>query len=462
VLTRWHLLYRWLQLRHNSKATATVLDRRRRRKFARFLDYVTRRSPYYRRIMEERGIDPRTAVPDDLPVMTKTDLVDNFDQIVTLPGMTSRRVESFLGLSRNPNELMDGRYVVVHTSGTSGKVGYCVYTRKEWIYGWLRFSRVCPGVLPPRRTAFVGATRGHFAGATMAQSVAWLGLGISGNARLIDINRPWSEILQELNTFRPVLLSTYCSILGDLAAARERGLLRIRPKSIVCGGDPLRDEDRRRAQLAFGVPVLNLYATTETMIAGFSTPGSRQIVLCEDDLWIEVKPDHLLVTNMLNRSTPLIRYKIADILVPARAEDGPALPYPGFQKAKKIVGRNEEKLILVNEQGRADSIHPLVIVEFYCKGVAAFQVKRTSLTGFVFCVVASPGLTELDRARLKADIRQQWDQVLAAKRMRNVEYTVEFVDGLKVDPASGKFRLVDLGTVPQPRPTAARNLRVSA
>ena len=430
-----------LRLIRNQRLPREAMLQRNRRRFAGLVSHAACRSPYYARIIREQGIVPARAQPEDFPVLTKADLIEHFDEIVTEPELTRQRIEQFLATSRDPRDLMDGRYVIVHSSGTSGQLTVCAYTLREWTQGWVSLFHALPFLGPlPRRTAFVGATNGHFASVSLVSTAHWLTIGRLHRTRLFDINRPWQEIIDGLNECQPHNLSCYGSILGELATEQEQGNLRIQPQHILCGGDPLLARDRERAERVFGVPVFVVYATTETMLVGLSEPRSDGLLLLEDDLWIEVEQDRLLVTSLRNRLMPLIRYVLSDSVVLSPREDFPQ--YPGFRRIETLAGRREDNLVLVNEQGVQDFIHPLLLVEFYVPGIDRFQVHRTSLTSLVFRVKPRGNQTPAELNRLLRDIRQRWQEILAQKHMRNVRCDVVVTDQLPIDLRTGKFRLV--------------------
>lgn len=104
MLTRWHLLWKWLQLRRTANLPRAAVERRRQRQFTKLLAYVNKHSAYYRRIITQRQLNLQTATPDDFPVLTKPDLIEHFDEIVTTPAVTRQRVQEFLSSSRDPNE----------------------------------------------------------------------------------------------------------------------------------------------------------------------------------------------------------------------------------------------------------------------------------------------------------------------------------------------------------------------
>ena len=66
----------------------------------------------------------------DLPVMTKTDLMDNFDAIVTDPRLSRQLCEDHL--DQNPGDHLLGEFQVVASGGSSGLRGVFAYGWEAW------------------------------------------------------------------------------------------------------------------------------------------------------------------------------------------------------------------------------------------------------------------------------------------------------------------------------------------
>ena len=110
-------------------------------------------------------------------------------------------------------------------------------------------------------------------------------------------------------------------------------------------------QDQLRAERVFGARVLNVYATTEMLVVGMAEPKSEGMVLLEDDLWIEVHDDHLLVTNLRNRTTPLIRYVLSDAVAPSASRDHYAF-YRGFRRSKPLPDAGKTNSCCATNRGR--------------------------------------------------------------------------------------------------------------
>jgi phenylacetate-CoA ligase len=400
--------------------------------------------------MEQRGIDPKTCVPTDFPVLTKRDVIAHFDDIVTDRRITRKGIAEFLARSTDPTELFAGRFHVLHTSGTSGTVGYTVFSHEAWIKGAVHVVRVAP-LSWRRRTAFVAATRGHFAGASLMLTGNHGTNNLFYDVRTFDVGQPLPQIIAGLNQFQPQMLSGYATVLKMLAEAQERGELRIKPTQIGSGGEPLLPEVKAYLQRVFKVPVLNDYASSEHLHMAMSLPGSDGMFLMEDDLIFELHPDHTCVTNLFNETMPLIRYRMDDVLVPEVAQPR---RYP-FTKVKEIVGRSENALVFTNQNGTADFIHPIVIVELIVAGLNGWQIVIESEVSFKFRARFEIDLTNQEREATTARIREKLRAILAEKEMNNVTFEIEPVAELEIDPHSGKFRLVVRAPASGPAETAA-------
>ena len=111
----------------NRKLHRAEFERRRLARFRRFAAFVMRNSPFYARIMREHHIDPASCSVEQFPVLTKSDVMENFDEIVTARDVSRAGVAEFLHTSHDSADRYLGRYHVIHTSGSSGQVGYFVY-----------------------------------------------------------------------------------------------------------------------------------------------------------------------------------------------------------------------------------------------------------------------------------------------------------------------------------------------
>src|ERR1700722_2233440 len=425
------------QFSRSRQVTRTQLEAAQRRKFRRLVAFAGARSPYYRSIIDEHGIDPHTCSPTDFPPLTKNEVIEHFDRIVTDPRITRERIKEFLSRSSDPLELFEGEFHVLHTSGTSGTMAYFVFSPDAWITRSSQIVRMVP-LRFRQRIAFVAATRGHFAGVSLMLVGNHGANNFFYDVRTYDVNMPLSQIVAALNEFQPHLLSGYAAVLKALAAAQTEGQLRIRPKMIGNGGEPLSSELKSHLERVFGVPVANAYASSEHLYMGLTLPGSRGMSLLEDDLIFELHHDHTCVTNLFNYTMPLIRYRMDDVLIPD--VDGPARH--SFTRIREVIGRHEDGLVFTNRHGLEDFIHPIVIVEFIVRGLHSWQIVLLDKTSFIFRATFEPDRSHAEKQAIRRQIREKMTAILVEKEMDNVHFEIEEVETLPIDPVSGKFRLV--------------------
>lgn len=422
----------------NSGLTRPQLLELQRRKFRRLVRHAASRSPYYAGIVRERRIDVESCRVEDFPVLRKADVVERFDEIVTVPNIDRRSVGDFLRRSSDPRDVLHGRYHVVHSSGSSGTTAIYVYDHDEWIQGCSLFMRSSPLRKLRRRVAFVGATRGHFAGVSMMLN------GTTGLNRLffdialVDVGDPFEKIVADLNRFRPDTLAGYATTVKCLAQAQRDGRLKIKPDEVGIGSETIRSEDRHFIEAVFGVRVLNVYSTCECLHMGMPLTDDDSMYLMEDEMIFELHEDYTCVTNLFNWTMPLIRYRFDDVLQPADEGESP-LP---FQRVKNVVGRLEATLEFIRPDGSSESLHPALVETFYAPGIVTWQVEQRAVDAIEFRAVYEDGLAAENRRQVAAAVARKIAKVLRAKKLEHVRFELREVAELNPDPRTGKFRII--------------------
>ena len=165
----WSLLTKTIEYKINTLLSPEALKIKKIKKFRKFVRYIEKRSKYYRRIIQENKIDINRCVPEDFPVLTKDDVIENFDEILTVSDINKNIVEQFLNRSKNPAELLNGKYHIIHTSGSSGKIGYYVFHRNDFATSAALSIRIAPAKFR-KKMAFVALTDGHYASSTIVFS----------------------------------------------------------------------------------------------------------------------------------------------------------------------------------------------------------------------------------------------------------------------------------------------------
>jgi phenylacetate-coenzyme A ligase PaaK-like adenylate-forming protein len=286
--------------------------------------------------------------------------------------------------------------------------------------------------------AYFAAVGGHFAGVSIISS-AMRGLArLFVNVKLLEVNSPLPQVIEELNRFQPDALSGYTTALKILAEHQLRGTLRIAPLALMTAGEAMTPADKAMLEAAFQCPAHNGYGTSEHLMMGGVNPDGETMTLYDDDLIYEIFDDHSLITNLFNYTEPLIRYRMSDILRPVE-QANPTSPYLVI---KSLIGRTEKVPTFMNRDGVEDFISPHTINEIFVAGITRFQMQLVSKTKFVFKVVLDPLLSAAQRAETLRATERRLRELLDQKLMQNVTFEVVPTDDLPVNPRTRKFQLI--------------------
>ena len=309
----------------------------------------------------------RARLPDsrvelsEVPVLTKTELMDRFDELVTEPRL--RRDDLLEHLARiRGDALYRGEYRVMTSSGSSGRKAVFVYDRAGWRAVLTMFLRRSDWVglrpsVPRTRLAMIGGGAPTHMSRRGAQS---LNVGIHRTLSL-SVTQPLDELVTELNAFQPDFVNVYPSTAGLLADEQAAGRLRINPRGLTTNSEPLTATMRERLEAAFGVRPTDFYATTEGLWGHECEHGSMHVF---DDMCIleNVDDDHrpvapgevgsrVLATNLFNRVQPLIRFEVSDLVA---VEPEPCPCGRTLMRLRSLEGRAEDVLRIGDV-----SVHPL-------------------------------------------------------------------------------------------------------
>ncbi len=257
---------------------------------------ASRRSPWYRKRLSGVDIDrlDETALTE-LPVLTKAELMEHFDDIVTDSRLTLATLEAHLSAVETGSYLL-GCYTALTSGGSSGRRGVFVYGWDAWAVYWLTCYRTLLRArnsyhdldpLASRPAVMASVTAAHFSHATAAMARTFSSPRMT-TVRL-PVTLPTEEIVAGLNEVQPDFMTVYPSALHVLAHEAAANRLRIAPRRVLAGAEPLLPEIRAAAEQAWGVKVINIYGTSEGGGTGMGCDrGSTH--LSEDQLIVEPAP----------------------------------------------------------------------------------------------------------------------------------------------------------------------------
>ena len=366
LLTLLRVLWKRRALEAACRWTRPELERQQGQRLLALRRFSMERSPFYQRF--HRGLEHQPL--DALPVLTKAVMMENFDDLVTDRAVRLADAEAFLR-GESTVELFRRRYVVLATSGSTGRRGIFLFDPQEWLTVLAMITRPLawagPGGSPRTRSrsAMVAST-------TPSHYSTRIGASLSSPllpALRLDAAEPLTTIVRRLNEWQPDVLAAYPSVLKQLAEEQIAGRLQIRLRSVNTSAEVLSEETRRRVRRAWEVKVFDTYGATEyAPIAAECAYGRKH--LFEDCAIIEVvddrgrpvpageRGDRLLLTVFNRRTQPLIRYEISDMVRPLNGECACGRP---FRLIESIEGRVEDILYLPRRSHPASDPDPVAV-----------------------------------------------------------------------------------------------------
>jgi phenylacetate-coenzyme A ligase PaaK-like adenylate-forming protein len=412
-------------------------------------------APFYQRLYHQ--IPPGASDIRLLPPVTKSELMAHFDEWVTDPAVTRAGVEEFVADKTLVGQRYLDRYAVWTTSGVTGKPGIFVHdAHAQAIYSaligvrgyrWLT-PRLFWGLLRGGvRYAVVAATEGHFTLTDYMERARRSSSQATQRIRLFSVLTPLPELVQTLNTFRPIVMVGYPSVMQVLAQEQLAGRLHLAPILVGTGGEHLAAATRSHIVEAFGCLVRDNYGASEFMHIAFECKYER-LHLNTD--WVILEPvdeeyrpvpagqaSHTaLLTNLANRVQPLIRYDLGDriTIIPDPCPCGSPLP------TMKVEGRRDEILRMPNADGSLTSLLPMALstVVEETPGVRAFQLIQAAPTTLRIRLTVIPGMHEAD---VWATLCHRLHAFLSAQGILSATLERDPEDP-KPHPVSGKYRQV--------------------
>lgn len=416
-------------------------------------------SPLYRHLYQ--GVSQQIENIAQLPGVDKATLMGSFDDWVTDPEVRLQDLKvNFLSNLDRVGDLYLGKYMVMTTSGTTGEPAILLQDDKSWhvinVLGRTRPQAIVTRInlvqLARRgtRTAALFATGGHYGAAALTERVRRISPLIAERTRVISVLRPIDEIVAELNSFNPTLISGYPSIISLLAAEQRSGRLRITPLHILCAGELLTPSARQEINEVFNCPLTEGYAATEVPALAMQCAENRFHVNADWYVLEAVDENHhpvpagvesatVLVTNLANRVQPIIRYDLGDrvTLFPDKCSCGSLLP------SLSVEGRTNDVLKLEGTDEQQVSILPLALgsVIEETPGVHRFQVVGHNPREILIRLDVDAGFEKL---KVEHDVSDRVKGYLDSLGVRPLNIIHDSVRPQQ-DQGSGKLRQVIRG-----------------
>ena len=316
-----------LKTKKLNDAPRKMIEKKQNERLRKLVNYARKNSDFYAEKYRGIGNDYNLS---DLPVTTKPEMMNSFDSVLTDSSINMKRIDDFTSDLDNIGRMIDDKYLIFKTSGSTGNPAVVLYDKKNIevssaVAAFRTFARnedYKSFMKHGKKTAGVFADYGFYLACGMSR---YLQLKMPGKKTKItvDVNGPEKDIIDRLNEFKPAMLSGYPSNLALLADFEE---LNIEPDVVITGGELLTADIRNKLIKKFGCYVQTHYSCTE---------GGEIACECKDghlhinEDWIILEPvdkdnhpvkygelsDKVLITNLSNYIQPFIRYEITDRVI---------------------------------------------------------------------------------------------------------------------------------------------------
>ena len=391
-------LYR---LKKNVKLSAEKMRSLQDEKLRKLLRFAWEHSAYYRAAFEKAGITEEQL--DTLPLfcfptIEKQMLLEHFDELVTVTDLKQENLREFDAGEAADRKPYQGKYHVVHSSGSTGKPGYFVYDEDAWrqmLLGIIRAAlwgmsmpQILRLLMQRPRIVYIAATDGRYGGA-MAVGDGTRGVGAS--QLYLDIKTPVTEWIRQLKAFRPNIVIGYPSAIKILAQLMENGEVSLDAERVISCGEPLGRSLRTYLENIFRTQVVNFYGASESLALGVETDLEEGMLLFDDMNIIEV-----------------------------------------------------EDLWFEDGRGNREFLHPLAIEGFCIEGLKDYQFRQTTKDTFEMYAETGNGVS---REQIRQEMLLRMRKILAEKRLDYVQFYVNFVEEILPDIRTGKKTLILKGKV---------------
>lgn len=366
-----------------------VVAEYQRLKALRLLRHCRAHVPWYRRLIEARGIDLSDAFTmvelEKLPLLAKDTLREHGRELLSDDAHRRRTYENSSGGSTGKP--------VVFTQDSD-------YHARSVVAAKLMYNELLGKRMGDPEINMWGSERDIRRG-----TLGWREriVNLIYNRRfqnffIVD-DATLARFVEEINRFRPVSIWAYVQSLDLLAKFIRRRKLSVHsPRLVISTAGTLHEGVRTSVQQVFRCPVYNQYGSRELGAIGFEMQdqdGLRGLPYLNH---VEVVNGKVIVTSLANYSMPLLRYEVGDTAEPWTGEQDER-----FGCRRKILRAVTGRLHSHFRTARGALVHGGFFAHqfYFLDWVRQFQVVQDTLQHITCRIVPvdEPVKPDLDRVR---------------------------------------------------------------
>ena len=406
-------------------------------KIRKQVKHVYEHVPYYRNLMDEKGVKPED--------------IQSVDDIKKLPFLSKADLREAYPYGLLAVDLND--CVRIHsTSGTTGKRVVAFYTQHD-VDLW---NECCA-----RAIVAAGGTEEDVVQVCYGYGLFTGGAGLDGGSHKVGcLTLPMSsgnterqiQFMMDLNATIICCTPSYAAFIGESLAERGYKPDDNKLKAGIFGAEPWTEEMRLSIEQSLGIKAYDIYGLTETSGPGvaFECEAQNGMHINEDHFYAEIiDPDtgevlpegskgELVFTSLDKEAFPLLRYRTRDICVLTREKCSCGRTHV---KMCKPMGRSDDMLIIRGVNVFPSQIETVLLNEGYTPNYQ-IEVGRKNNTDTLDIYV------EADPSRISdkvADIQDMEAGLASAMRtMLGIGPKIHLVPPKTITRSEGKaVRVID-------------------
>ena len=415
----------WRELERSQFHSLDAIRQRQWSSFKSLLGYIASRNPYYSRIFAEHHVHPHDihSLEDlrKLPLLTKEAVRQHTPEMISSDFSPSSLLQFKTGGST-------GKPLTLYVDERSSEFrNACTWRSDRWA-GWDLGDPVGAVWGNPALPTSLASRIRHW---LLTPHIYLDTMGLTESA-VVTFDKEWRRI-------RPTVLFGHAHSLFHLALYIQRlGITSIRPKGIISSSMVLIPSERKVIEATFGTPVFDRYGCEEVSLIASECEQHSGMHINSDHILVEFikedgtdarpgEPGRIVVTDLLNKAMPLLRYVVEDVGIPSAriCPCGRGLPL-----MEAVAGRVAD--FLTKPDGT--KIAGISLIEntlTKIPGIDQMQIIQESLESIILNLVSNPDFTPSRQNELI-----HYFQALFGHSMR---IQLQFMDEI-LPEASGKYR----------------------
>lgn len=411
------------QVMHDANLNRSALDRVICSRLNNVLVSAYMHVPYYRELMKSAGYNPIIDYngPEDLkllPVTTKEDIKTREPEAFIREGAVLSRC------FRDTTSGSTGIPLVVYRSQHERSVQIAKWLRVLFLNGYTVKQKVM-SLSPPWR---------------LHEGRTFLDRLNIFRRLLVNYHSSEKEMVDAFLAYRPDILYGNRTHIDMMASELKRRAIEYRDlKLLPVAAEVIRENHRKRFQKYLGVRLTEVYGSTEMGTMFHETPEHNGLRIMEDLTYCEFlgidgepvgpgEPGRTVVTDLLGKTMPFIRYDQGDIAVCESTKDEAGKTH---KRVTKILGRDDDCALLPDGTKRPFHIFYEIMDRY--ENLRQFRVQQKR-KDFIQLYVATSG------EYLRSIIDDMLEK-LHERFSSDIRFEIVRVDKIDPDP-SGKIRML--------------------